>query len=1228
MDKKFTAEQKNAIETKNSNLLIAAAAGSGKTAVLVERIIKKITNENEPVNIDRLLIVTFTEASASEMRRRISKALYDKLEEEYDSEYLKKQVALLSKASICTIHSFCMGVIKKNFHLIDLDCNFKVADMEEMSLLKGEVLEEIFEEEYSLENNELFFSLVESYGGGKTKDNSLQNLVLEMHGFISSLARPHSWLKKHIETYNVGEVELDDIIYVKLLKEDIKLKLDGILESIDMALLMCHLPDGPEKYADALEHDRDIVNSILEGIENKSFYEIENSFVSVEHKKIYTYKAKDGISIDIKEKVKKIRDDNIKGELKKIKEKIFFKPVNLMFKDFTNMYPVLKKLCDLVILFGEKYKLAKLDKNKVDFNDLEQYCLQILVDENSTEDNPIPSKVALELREYYAEVLIDEFQDSNSVQELILSSISKDNPKNRFMVGDMKQSIYKFRGANPNIFINKYKEYESFKSLEGHDYKIDLSKNFRSRKCILDAVNFLFYQIMTAEVGGIEYDEKCALYYAGTFEETAELVSDSVELHIAENIKHDEEGIIEELSNIELEAKVISKRINEIVNIEKLNIWDESSKGYRKAEYRDIVIITRSLANSCSVLLEELKNYDIPAFANVQGGYFETLEVQLIVSYLQIIDNPLQDVHVITVLSSPIYMISSDELIEIRNMNKDTEFYNCIEQYLESNSCVKLERFKSDLEKFRKLAVHLKISDLLNTIYEETDYYNYLSTMPASNVRQANLLFLKEKAVQYEKSSYKGLFHFILYITKLKTISSNEGNAKLNSENENVVKIMTIHKSKGLEFPIVFVSLLGKKFNAVDSKKSLIMHPELGIGTNFIDVKNRIKTNTLSRLALASKLNEENLSEELRVLYVALTRAKEKLILTGCVSKFLEQKDKWSYYINRSERKLPSHFIRSCNNYIDLICTALARHKEGYNIRSEDSNLRNEELYNYDVRFEVYVEYLKEFINEQELKEEKFQVAYEKLQNIKNGSNYSGKEEEIIKKFTWVYEYEKEKNLPTKISITELKKLYQKEKYDEGVELLESKTEYKRPVFLEDEKTRMSNAKRGTIIHTVMENLDVNVHISEEKIIILLKELVLKGIVTESEVNEVPIKKIFNFVKSNIADRMRNSKIVKKETPFVMGLNPYEVYKIEDLKKSTATIFVHGIVDLYFEEEDEIVLLDYKSDRFISNEKLVERYGIQLNIYKKALEKSIEKKVKECLIYSFDKEDIIKVEIV
>ncbi len=1243
----YTEEQKRAIYTQDSNLLVAAAAGSGKTAVLVERIINLITNgknnKNKPVSVDRLLVVTFTEAAAGEMRQRITEALIKKLEDDPESELLRKQIAILNKASISTIHSFCLDVVHSYFYLIDLDPNFRIADQTEMQLLKSQILEEIFETEYAKEQNDDFLQLVESYGGKKTKDDDLGEIVLNIYNFVSNIPWWHEWLEEKTEMFNIKDYEdLSNTLWFKIIKESIISTLYGVLESIDYAIKICESPNGPNQYLETLYCDKVEVEQLIKKCDT-SFLHMYRAFNEIQYKTLSRKKGEGIVFDDLKEQVKKIRDDEVKGVIKRIKEKNFIKPPEFFLKDLQNIYPVLKTLSNIIKEFAEQYKNAKKERNLVDFNDLEHYCLEILIEKDIDKNEFKPSSAALELREKFEEIMIDEYQDSNQIQELILSSIERTDVPNRFMVGDIKQSIYRFRRANPEIFLQKYNSYSH--NDNSKNIRIDLYKNFRSRKVVLDFINLLFYQLMTEDVGEINYDEKVALYAGADFPDTDdENISTDVEVYIGvekskkkENeYEINEEEEIELISKAELEAKIIAMRILEMVEGKnKLQVVDKKTGNYRDVAYSDIIIIMRSVKSVADVFIDVLKRYNIPVFADNGGNYFDSIEVSTILSFLQIIDNPRQDVHLITVLRSPVYMFSSDELLEIRHIKLQCDFYDCIMEYIESGNGLdfdidwtilkKLQKFIGDLDRWRKIAVYTSVTSILSIIYSDTDYFNYLGVMPGGNIRQANLRALQEKATTYEATSLKGLFNFIRYIEKLKKSADDFGDAKITSENENLVKIMTIHKSKGLEFPVVFVSMLGRKFSVQDERQTVILHHKLGFGATYVDIENRIKTKTLASIATSHKVHQENLSEEMRMLYVALTRAKEKLILTGCTSNIEKSLFNWQRYISLKEKEIPQHYMLKADNFLDWICPALARHRCGDAIRLEHVVMvGNKQIYDYCSNFKIFVKTQEEIDEEENLLDKKANEIYNRLKNISENADYSGKTKDIYEKFAWQYPLIEETTLPSKISISEIKRIYQNEitnSYTTQFNLFENNI-IKEPEFLKENKPA-TNVQLGTIVHTMMEHLDLSIHKNEHDITKLLDSLIKSNIIQEEVRELIPIKKIVNFANSPLAQRMRNSNSVKKEFPFVMGLSPYEVYRQDNLKDSKGIILVHGIIDCYFEENDEIIIVDYKTDFFKSINQIKDKYSIQLNLYKKALERSTGKRVKECIIYLFHTEEEI-----
>lgn len=1233
----FTDEQNQAITTRGCDILVAAAAGSGKTAVLVERIIQMVLDKKKPVDIDKLLVVTFTDAAASEMRQRISNAISKKLEEDPFNEHLQKQIPLLNKSSISTIHSFCLSVIRQSFNLIDIDPSFRIADQTEIALIKRDVMEKLLEDEYNKENNEPFYDLVECYGD-KIKDDSLQSLILKIHEFISSSPWPLKWIEKNVQLFKIDDdMNIDDTIWVPLIKEDIKRELIGVLDTLKHAEKICNMPDGPIKYLENIYDDISIVERLLTACE-KDFQTLFETFEKATFTRMYTYRKNDDVSENLKEKVKVIRDKEVKSEVLKIKNNIFFKSPTSMLSDLKNLYPILSTLENVVISFSELFKIAKKEKNIVDFNDLEHFCLDVLLTKESDESNIVFSNKAYEFQDKYYEVLIDEYQDSNLVQELILLAVSKSNPSNRFMVGDIKQSIYKFRRSKPELFIEKYKNFSSV--FNGVNLKIDLFKNFRSRSTVLDSINFLFYQLMTLEVGDVTYDDKSALYTGANFPENNcnHNISNSTELHLIEqNLQKSEDtdetdNEILELNSVELEAKVIAKRINEMVISDKLYISDKSGS-YRATKFSDIVILVRGVSKVAETLIEELKKQGIPAFANTTDGYFNSLEVLTMLAFLQVIDNPRQDIHLLSVLHSPVYALKSQDLLIIRNVNKKATFFDCIKGYLSEeyknenivdlNISNILEKFLVDLNTWRDIAVYTPINELLFILYNETDYFNYVGVMAGGLIRQGNLRTLQEKAIQYENTSYKSLFHFIKYIERLQNSNTDMGQAKILSENDNLVKIMTIHKSKGLEFPVVFVSMLGKTFNVTDERKNLILQPELGFGPIYIDIFNRIKSNTIARMALVKKMRQENISEELRVLYVALTRAKEKLILTGTVKKLKENIKSWNRFLQLEPMGIPPYYLLKATSYLDFIVPAICRHRDASSLKSDDDFLdnKNKDLLNHVASFQLKLWNQEDVQMDDIVQVKKSEVLYHNLKKISNTVDYSGFKEEIAKKLSFIYPFEVVKKLPTKVSISEIKRNFHLLSLENSVDNTENMflPTFDLPNFMKDEVS-ITSAQKGTIIHTVLEHLDIYEHTTEESINTLFKSLVSKNILSESEILFVPIYKIMKFLKSDLVNRMKNSVAIKRETPFVMGISPYEVYGEDKYIDVREKVLVHGIIDCYFtEKDDNIVLVDYKSDYVTKDniDEIKEKYKVQLSLYKKAIERSTGKKVKESIIYLF-----------
>ena len=900
----WTNEQRDAFSISGCDLLVAAAAGSGKTAVLVERIIRKITDINNPIDIDKLLIVTFTNAAAAEMRERIGDAISAALDKNPGSIQLQKQLSLLHKANITTIHSFCLDVIRKNFHTIEIDPDFRVSDETEAFLIKMEALEELLETKYADENDKDFLNFVECYGNGRD-DKLVQNLVLSVYDFVMSYPWPEKWLSDKANAFLIRDgVDLNETFWGRELIKNIKNELLGLKDLIDKALNIINKNAQLFPYYNRFIEDRENISMLIDYCRGR-WDDIYNFLYKIDFGKLPP--CRNCSNKEEQDKVKDIREI-VKNSIKKIREEVFIDNSDGVASDLRAMYPLMNTLSGLVKEFNSIYTAKKRENGLLDFNDLEHLCLKILTKEGDKQEI-IPTETALSYRRKFHEILIDEYQDSNLIQEVIIKTISgdKNNTPNVFMVGDVKQSIYRFRHAKPELFLEKYNSYSI--SAGEKQRKVLLYKNFRSRKNIIDAVNFVFSQIMSTKAGEIDYDENEKLNPGIKYKDAEGEhinIGGAVELDIIElNSDNDEEekstDYIEENINkreydeenynkIEIEAKLIADKILTLTGKgdgKCFNVYDKNKDSYRPVQYRDIVILLRTTKDWSDVIRDELEAVGIPSYADTGTGYFDTVEIKTIMSVLQVIDNPMQDIPLLSVMRSPIYNFLPEELIDIRLVNKECSFYEAMEEYVKNNrdtTASKVQKFIKDLMLWRKKALYMSTDELIWFLYDYTNYYNFVAAMPGGAARQANLRLLFERARQFENTTYKGLFNFIKFVDKLKTNRGDMGSAKILGENENVVRIMSIHKSKGLEFPVVIVAGMGKKFNMSDLNGKILYHQDMGYGPDYVDYNKRISYPTPVKHSLKYKIRSEALSEEMRVLYVAFTRAKEKLIITGCVN--------------------------------------------------------------------------------------------------------------------------------------------------------------------------------------------------------------------------------------------------------------------------------------------------------------------------------------------------------
>ena len=980
-DVKWTTEQLQAIKENGSNILVAAAAGSGKTAVLVERIIQKVMKEE--IDIDRILVVTFTNAAASEMRQRILDAIYKKLEEEPDNIHLQKQILLLPKSNICTMHSFCLEVIRNHFYELDITPNFKIGDTSELEILKYEVLEEIFERKYENQESE-FLNLINIYTGYRG-DEPLKEIILKLYKYIQSSPFPKIWIEEKVEMFNLNKhhkKDFSDTIWGEILIQEIKEEVYLFIYQLKKIEKELKKYDDLEKFAKIISID---IQNMQKVYKLKKWDELYQNMQEISFERWPQDKKVTNI---LKEEAKEKRDE-VKKRWNKIKEKIMFcdsKQANL---DISEMYTILKQLNNLVIEFMNEYTKAKKEKNIIDFNDIEHYALSILVKDDEGEYKT--TEISEKYRKKFMEIAVDEYQDSNLVQEYILNAISKGN--NLFMVGDVKQSIYRFRQARPELFLEKYNSYslKEDKNL-GENVKIQLFKNFRSRKNILDITNMIFENIMSKEIGEIEYNREEYLNLGADFPEK-ELKTELsiIDLKEKEEIEEEEERV----ENVVLEAKLVAKKIQELIKSGYL-VYDSKKKDYRKITYKDIVILLRSTNNVAPVYEKAISDLEIPVFSDSSNQYLETIEIQTIMSVLKIIDNPMQDIPLVTVLRSIIGGFDDNELLIIGSNRKKETYYESLIKYSEKENANdllknKIREFLKKVEKWREQQEYLPLEELIWQIYLDTGYYNYVSLMPNGSIRQANLKMLFEKAKQYESSSFKGLFNFIGFIDKLKLSSGDLGSAKLIGEKENVVRIMSIHKSKGLEFPVVFLSSTAKKFNMQDLNELILLHQDLGFGPKYRNADLKIEYPTLAKEAVKQKVKIETISEEMRILYVALTRAKEQLIITG-ISKDIEKelnkkREMLSVFTENTENtKISQLIIKQANSYLDWLEYVFLFNEK-----------KTEKVLNLNI------------INKQEImqkldkEQEEQESLYKKMKEMKKDTN----KENLRKILQWKYNYTK-----------------------------------------------------------------------------------------------------------------------------------------------------------------------------------------------------------------------------
>lgn len=1257
---KWTKEQKQVIDSRNTNLLVSAAAGSGKTAVLIERIIELILDEKNPIDINKLLVVTFTKLAASEMRERVSKAIEKKLEENPENEHLQKQLMLLSGADITTIDSFCKDVLKSYAHLVNLDNNIKVIDPSENEVLAKEVMQELFEELYE-NNDENFLRLVDWYVK-KNTDEGLLQLLLNVNNFVNSHPFPDIWLNEKAEFFNTSTK--DDNFYLEIYILDIAKDVDMDLEFFELSIKnnLKKIENYPEleKYLNIYNTLLDALSVVKESLktflkDNTKFDEFKKLSYEFLHSDFGSFRISkcDEEVKEIYNKVKK-EIDSLKYGIKESLESLNLNIENIKIESDL-IYPYVRAISDIVIKYKEKFWERKQKFNYVDFADIEHLALEILVDIDE-DGNIKPSKTALEYQEKYAEVFIDEYQDSNLVQEILLSAVAKEN--NRFMVGDVKQSIYRFRQADPSIFMEKYENYYRVEDdIDSFNRKIMLYANFRSRKEILEGTNLIFSKIMKKETGELDYTVDERLNPMASFKESDENVGGAVEILLVDEKSddEDEDEIIltdeysedfEEMKSFRLECIKIANTIYNMMNNKEnpFKVYDKNLDDYRKVDYKDIVILMRSPSSNTKILEEVFLEYNIPIYAESTGGYFDTFEVDTIINLLKIIDNPMQDIPLLSVMYSPIYNFTPTELSQIRLVDRELKFYELLTKILDDENIEirastreKISKFISDLKLFIEKKTLVSADELIWFLYKYTGYYNYVGLLDMGDQRKTNLMLLFEKAKNYEKNSYKGLFNFVNYIQKI-SLKSDISEAKLISEDANVVKIMSIHKSKGLEFPIVLLANTNKKFNFRADDSNLVLHQKLGFGPVVYDMDKKTSFNSIMKKKIEKFKKNEQIAEEMRLLYVAMTRAKEKLIITGRVKDYENLKEEISTGIDE-RGNISNYKILKINNYLDWILSSidnLTVYGKSFNCLGREENF----LGNEDLKFQLNVNTkTEEFIEYQRIKEEiKINEIISEEDDIEVKQEMRTVKEFLEDRFNKEYIYKNVLNKPSSITVSEIKKMIQEEDEEKHQKYYKENFVLITPSFIHqgEEKVGFNSAEKGTIFHLAMQLLDFSKFDTEdiskirEEVKLQINSFVEKNIMSLDEAETININWIVKFIQSDIFKEIyiaNKYEKLFKEKAIDYNIKLKNLFRDENISEDEK-IMVVGIIDLFFENGNgEIILLDYKTD-YVTKENLEEvkeRYKVQLDLYKSAIEDISGKKVAKKGLYLFGINEFVEI---
>ncbi|WP_251554373.1 helicase-exonuclease AddAB subunit AddA [Neobacillus muris] len=1246
-DATWTDDQWKAIMASNKDILVAAAAGSGKTAVLVERIIQKVLSEHDPINVDELLIVTFTNASAAEMRHRIGEALEKAINQNPASRHLRKQLSLLNKASISTLHAFCMEVIRKYYYLIDIDPNFRIADQTETQLIRDEVIDELFEEEYGKTDNERFYQLVDAFTNDRS-DAALQEIIQNVYDFARSNPMPEQYLQTIVSMYDVNrDIQLEELPFIQALLLDIDLQFQSAQELLNQALKLAKLPNGPAPRAENLEDDLKGIQTLMMAKQDswESLYRAMQTWSFSRAKQV----KGDQYDKELTEKAQKLRE-KAKKKIQDLKDELFSQKPENFLRDMEEMHPFVQTLAELVHKFSARFQQVKREKGIVDYADLEHFCLEIMTGEIDQNGVFSPSEAAESYRRHFKEVFVDEYQDTNMVQETILKLVAKEEEQagNLFMVGDVKQSIYRFRLAEPNLFLDKYNRFTSDGSESG--LRIDLARNFRSRKEVLDAANYLFKQIMGVMVGEIVYDEAAELRNGAPYPEEESfpveviLVDQSTEAS-AESSQETESDLERtqdefdkaDLEQSQLEARVIAAKIKELI-AQGSPVYSTKTKTARPIMYRDFVILLRSMTWAPAIM-EEFKQQGIPIYAELSTGYFEATEVAVMVSLLRVIDNPFQDIPLASVLRSPIVGLNEEEMAKIRIYQKRGSFWEAVTAFCKDKIAqesegfyVHVKEFHDLLKKWRSMARQGALSELIWQLFRDTQYYDFVGGLPGGKQRQANLRALYDRARQYEQTSFRGLFRFLRFIERMIDRGDDLGAAKTLGEQEDVVRIMTIHSSKGLEFPVVFMAGMARNFNMTDMKKPYMLDKDFGFAARYVNVQKRVTYPSLPQMAFKRKKKMEMLAEEMRVLYVAMTRAKEKLYLTASLKDAAKKVDSWRDTADHPDWLLPDYKRASAASYMDWIGPSLIRHQDAMELRETEGQIPQEILM-HPSSWKITIVNAEE-MNKQEMISEPEGEGY--LGYVQKGLTVpvtSIYEDEVRSRLSWQYPFMSAASHRSKQSVSELKR--QREVMDEqsGTDIIQRfrKPILKRPKFMQEKS--LSPAERGTAMHMVMQHVDLSKTVTEESIKEQVAWMAANELLTQEQAEMVDISLIVKFFETELGQKFYQAKAVHREVPFTLSLPAHEVYP--DWTDLTERIFIQGIIDCILEDETGLILIDYKSDGITGRYKggfeqakpiLVERYQLQVHLYARAIEQIWKRPLTDKYLFFFDGSHVLKLD--